>query len=393
VAAGLLEEIDCGRHVQSRAVSVQVESVRSRADLRAFINLPFRLHANGTPWIPPLRLERWAFLTKRFNPFFKHGEAELFLARRDGRVVGRISAQVDRAFNDYQQNRWGMFGFLELEDDPEAMRALLDAGSAWLRGQECDKAVGPMDFTMNDECGVLVEGYERPPMIRQSWHPPYYRELCEGAGLEKVVDLYMWELHISGRDRVLPVIWELAEKLGPEHGIRLRRMRRRSLRKDLDVFAEIYNEAWSRNWGFVPYTKADLDAYAMDLHLVFDPDWFMVAEREDGEPVGVAITIPDVNQVLKRMNGRLLPLGWLHYLRRRRIIDGCRVGFLGVKRDYQHTGVAAALYAEHFETSERSRVKWGEMGWILETNTPMNRAMEGMGGKIVKRYRIYERAL
>ena len=170
-------------------------------------------------------------------------------------------------------------------------------------------------------------------MVRQPWHPPYYRELCEGAGLEKAVDLFMWELHISGREKVLPVIWELADKLEPEHGIRLRRMRRRTLRQDLDVFGEIYNEAWSRNWGFVPFSKEDLDAYAQELHLVFDPDWFMVAETADGEAVGAAITIPDINQVQKLMNGRLLPLGWWHYLRRRRIIDGCRVGFLGVKRE------------------------------------------------------------
>ncbi len=372
---------------------VQVASVGSRADLRAFIELPYRLHANGTPWVPQLRLERRLFLSPRFNAFFKHGEAELFLARRGDRVVGRISAQVDRSFNDYQQNAWGMFGFLELENDPEVMAALLEAAYGWLREHGRDRAVGPMDFTLLDECGILIEGYERAPMVRQPWHPPYYRELCEGAGLEKAVDLFMWELHISGRDNVLPVIWELADKLEPEHGIRLRRMRRRTLRRDLDVFGEIYNEAWSRNWGFVPFSKEDLDAYAQELHIVFDPDWFMIAETAEGEAVGAAITIPDINQVQKLMNGRLLPTGWFHYLRRRRIIDGCRVGFLGVKREYQHTGVAAALYAEHFNTSERTRVKWGEMGWILETNTPMNRAMEGMGGKIVKRYRMYERVL
>ena len=286
----------------------------SRADLRAFIELPYRLHANGTPWVPQLRLERRLFLSPRFNAFFKHGEAELFLARRGDRVVGRISAQLDRSFNEYQQNAWGMFGFLELEDDPETMAALLEAAYGWLRDHGRDRAVGPMDFTMLDECGVLIEGYERPPLVRQPWHPPYYRELCEGAGLEKAVDLFMWELHISGKEKVLPVIWELADKLEPEHGIRLRRMRRRALRRDLDVFGEIYNEAWSRNWGFVPFSKEDLDAYAQELHLVFDPDWFMVAETADGEAVGAAITIPDINQVQKLMNGRLLPLGWWHYL-------------------------------------------------------------------------------
>ena len=161
--------------------------------------------------------------------------------------------------------------------------------------------------------------------------------------MEKAVDLFMWEMKIGNRDKILPIIWRLADDLEPKHGIRIRNMSRRSLRRDLDAFGELYNEAWARNWGFVPYSKEDLDAYAQELHLVFDPAWFMVAETAEGETVGVAITIPDINQVLKRMNGRLLPLGWWHYLRRRSIVDRCRIGFLGVKPAYQHTGVAAAL--------------------------------------------------
>ncbi len=374
-------------------MSVEVEPVASRGDLREFIELPFRLHSNAEQWIPPLKIERQLFLSPRTGPFFKHGEAQLFLARRDGRVAGRISAQIDTAFNDFHGNAWGMFGFLELEDDVAVMRALLDAAAAWLRERGRDRMVGPMDFTMNDESGVLIEGFELEPMIRQAWQPPYYQRLCEEAGLEKAVDTFMWSLHITGRDKVMPIIWDLAEQLEPKHGIRIRKMSRRRLRRDLDAFAEIYNEAWARNFGFVPYEKADLDAYAQELQLVFDREWFMIAEDAAGKTLGMAITIPDVNQVLKRMNGRLLPLGWWHYLSKKRTIDRCRVGFLGVKPAYQHTGVAAGLYAEHFDMAEVRRVKWGEMGWILETNTPMNRAMEGMGGKIVRRYRVYEREL
>jgi GNAT superfamily N-acetyltransferase len=203
----------------------------------------------------------------------------------------------------------------------------------------------------------------------------------------------MWELHISGRDRVTPIIWDLAEQLEPKHGIHIRKMSRRRLRHELDAFAEIYNEAWSRNWGFVPYSKADLDAYAQELQLVYDRDWFMVAENGSGKTVGIAISVPDINQVLKLMNGRVLPFGWWHYLNRKRIIDRVRVGFLGVRPAYQHTGVAAGLYAQHFDMAEVTRIKGGEMGWILESNKAMNRAMEAMGGKIVKRFRVYERAL
>jgi hypothetical protein len=368
--------------------------VRSRRDRRAFIELPFRLHASAEQWVPPLRIERRLFLSPRFNKWFKHAEAELFLARSDGRVVGRISAQIDRNFNAYQGNDWGMFGFLEVEDDAEAAAALLDAAAAWLRERGRDRMIGPMDFTMNDESGVLIEGHDREPFIKQPWHPPYYQRLCEGAGLMKEVDLLMWELHITDRSKVVPALVEMAEKLEPEHGIRIRKMSRRKLRKELDLFGETYNEAWKDNFGFVPYTQEDLDTYAQDLQLVFDKHWFMVAEKVDtGESVGVAITVPDINQVLKRMNGRILPLGWWHFLRRAKIMNRVRVGFLGVKPEYQHTGVAAGLYIEHFDMAEERPQTWGEMGWILETNDAMNRGMEGMGGRVVKKYRVYERQL
>jgi GNAT superfamily N-acetyltransferase len=370
-------------------VSVVVRPVRGWRDRREFVELPYRLHSNTGVWVPPLRLERHLFLTKAGNPYFKHGAAQLFLARRDGRVVGRISAQYDDAFNAFHDNRWGMFGFLEAEDDPEILPPLLAAAASWLRAQGRDHMIGPMDFTMNDESGVMIEGFDREPMIKQPWHPPYYQRLCEQAGLEKAMDLFMWELVIADRERMLPVIFKLSDELQPRHGITIRRMTRRSLRGDLDRFAEVYNEAWSENWGFAPYGKEDLDAMAQEYQLVFDGNWMMVAETADGDTAAVALTFPDINQVLKRMNGRLLPLGWWHFVRRGRIVDRVRVGFLGVKPAYQHTGVAAALYVEHFDTASRRPQKWGEMGWILETNRNMNRAMEAMGGRIVRRYRVY----
>jgi GNAT superfamily N-acetyltransferase len=327
------------------------------------------------------------------NAFFSHGDAQLFLAERDGRVVGRISAQYDNNYNEFHGNRDGMFGFLELEDAPDILPPMLQAAFAWLRAHGRDRAIGPMDFTINDELGVMIEGFERMPFIRQPWHPPYYQRLCEQAGLAKEIDLFMWELEIADRSRMLPVIFKLADELEPRHGITVRRMSRRSLRSDLDRFAEVYNEAWSDNWGFAPYRKEDLDQMGQEFQLVFDRNWMMVAETQDGDTAAVALTFPDINQVLKRMNGRLLPLGWWHFLRKGSIMDRVRVGFLGVKPAYQHTGVAAALYVEHFDTAGRRPQTWGEMGWILETNRNMNRAMEAMGGRIVKRYRLYARDL
>jgi GNAT superfamily N-acetyltransferase len=373
-------------------VSVEVSPVRSRADLREFIELPFRLHSTSPQWVPPLRLERHAFLSRRQNAFFTHGDARLFLARRAGRVVGRISAQIDHAFNTAHGNDWGMFGFLEFEDDPDVLAALLDAAAAWNTARGRDRMVGPMDFTMNDESGVLIEGFEREPLVKQPWHPPYYARRLDEAGMAKAMDLFMWELEIADREKMRPILFSLADDLEPKHGIRIRKMSFLRLRREMDRFADVYNSAWRENWDFTPYSKADLDMLAQELMLVYDRPWFMVAERDD-ETVAVAITIPDINQVLRRMNGRILPFGWWHYLRRRKIVDRVRVGFLGVKPQYQHTGVAAALYVEHFDESARSRIKWGEMGWILETNRAMNRGMEAMNGRIVKRYRVYEREL
>jgi hypothetical protein len=371
---------------------VDVRPARSFRDVGAFIDLPSRLHA-GTPWVPPLKLERRLFLSRRFGPYRSRIDFELFLARRDGRVVGRVSAHVDHAYNRHHGERRGWFGFFECEDDPDAARALLDAADAWLRARGQTEMVGPADFTVNDESGLVVEGHELHPMIRQPWHPPYYQPLIEGAGLHKVVDLLMWRLEIDDREQMLPILPELAQTAREKHGVTIRRMSRRRLRSDLDLFGEIYNRAWRRNWGFVPYDAADLDQYALELQLGFDRDWFMVAEI-GGEAIAMAITVPDLNQVLRRMNGRLLPLGWWYFLRKGSTINRVRVGFLGVKPKFQHTGAAAALYVEHFDTSARhQRIKGGEMGWILETNRAMNRGMEAMNGRVVKRYRMYGRDL
>jgi GNAT superfamily N-acetyltransferase len=371
---------------------VEVSPVRGFRDLRAFVALPFRLH-EGTPWIPPLKLERYAFLNRKLNPYFKHGEAEYFLARHHGRVVGRVTAQIDRAFNDYHGCAWGMFGFLEFEDDRQVLQGLLDAAAEWLAERGAQRMVGPMDFSMNEESGVLIEGFELEPMIEQRWNPPYYREHCEALGLAKAMDLYHWELHLSDRqERMLPLLPRLAQRARERHGVTIRRMSRRRLRRDLDEFAKVYNAAWSKNWGFVPYAKEDLDDLALKLQIVYDRDWFMIAEQ-DGRTVGMAITIPDVNQALKRMGGRLLPLGWWHLLRRRRLVNRMRIGFLGVLPEYEHTGAAAALYIEHFDTAARTGLTHGEAGWILETNKSMNRGLEAMGGRIVKRCRVYERPL
>jgi GNAT superfamily N-acetyltransferase len=375
-------------------VPVDVRPVRGRRDLSRFIKLPFRLH-RGTPWVPPLISERRRFLARSKNPYFGHGEAEYFLAWRDGEPVGRISAQVDRRWDEFQGGSDGQFGFIECEDDPEAFEALLGAAEQWVRERGRRRILGPMDFTTNDECGLLVEGYELHPMILQPWHPPYYRERMGAAGYEKTMDLLMWHLEMGGLkqgDRFADAIHAVADKVESEHGITVRNMRKRDLEAEMGRFMEVYNAAWAPNWGFVPVTDEEVAFQAKSLKQILDERWCFIAER-DGEVLGAACTLPDINQVAEKMNGRLLPLGWAKFLIGRSRIDRVRVFALGVKPEYQHTGIAARFYVRHIETAAELGVPGGETGWILETNEAMNRAMEGMGGTVVKRYRLFEKAL
>jgi hypothetical protein len=375
--------------------SVTIRPVRNRRELRRFVKLPFRLHRDYPQWVAPLIFERLEFLNRNKNPYFEHAEAEYFLAEREGEPVGRITAQVDSRWDKYQGGSDGMFGFFETIEDHEVAAALFATAEEWLRARGRQRILGPMDFTTNDELGILIEGYELRPMILQPWHPPYYAELIDGLGYAKAMDLLMWFLalgELKEGDQFAPEIHAAAEKALREEGVTIRKMRKREMADEVHRFMEVYNEAWGRNWGFVPVTDAEVEFQAKNLKQVLDENWAFIAEK-DGAPVGAALTLPDINQVMAKLNGRLFPFGWLRFLLGRRHIDRVRVFALGVKHDFRHSGVAAGLYLKHLESASPDGIPAGETGWILETNEAMNRAMEGMGGKIVKRYRIYEKAL
>jgi GNAT superfamily N-acetyltransferase len=374
---------------------VTIRPVRTRRELKRFVKVPFRLHRESPEWVAPLIFERMQFLNRGKNPYFEHAEAEYFIAERDGEPVGRITAQIDQRWDEYQGGSDGMFGFFETVDDPAVAAALLEAAEDWLRSRGRRRALGPMDFTTNDEVGILIEGYDIRPMILQPWHPPFYRELVEGLGYGKAMDLLMWHLAIGELkegDLFAPEIHAAAQKALRDEGIEIRNMNKRRMADEVHRFMEVYNEAWGKNWGFVPVTDAEVKFQAKNLKQVIDEEWAFIAEK-DGDPVGAALTLPDINQVMAKLNGRLLPLGWLKFLRGKGKIDRVRVFALGVKHDYRHTGVAAGLYLKHLENASPDGVPAAETGWILETNGPMNRAMEGMGGKVVKRYRLYEKPL
>src|SRR5262245_41413968 len=375
---------------------VKIRPVRTRRELKRFVKVPFRLHREEPQWVAPLVYERMEFLDRKKNPWFEHGEAGFLVAEREGEPVGRISAHLGRRWDEFQGGNDAMFGFFETANDPAVARALLDAATKWAREHGRDRILGPMDFTTNDELGILIDGFERRPMILEPWHPPYYQQLIEAEGFGKAMDLLMWELQfgeLKEGEAFDPSIHAAAKKALEDEGITIRNMRKREMAAEVKRFMEVYNEAWGSNWGFVPITDAEVEYQAKHLKQVLAENWTYIAEK-DGEAVGAALTLPDINQVMAKLNGRLLPFGWLKFLRGKGQIDQLRVLALGVKHDYRHTGVAAGLYLRHLETAARpGTIEGGEMGWRLESNGPMNRAMEGMGGKVVKRSRLYERVL
>ncbi len=376
--------------------SLSIRPVKTRRELKRFVKVPFRLHRGSEQWVAPLIFERMQFLDRGKNPYFEHAEAEYFLAERDGEPVGRISAQVDGRWDEFQGGNDAMFGFFEAVEDQEAVAALLGAATEWAAGKGRERILGPMDFTTNEEIGILIDGFDRRPMILEPWHPPYYQRLIEAEGFAKAMDVLMWELQFGSLkegEAFDPSIHAAAKKGLEEEGIVIRNLRKSEMAAEVRRFTDVYNEAWGHNWGFVPITDAEVEFQAKNLKQVIDEKWAYMAEK-DGEVVGAALTLPDINQVMAKLNGRLLPFGWAKFLLGKGKIDQCRVLALGVKHEYRHSGVAAGLYLRHLEEAAvPGGIVGGEMGWILETNEAMNRAMEGMGGTVVKKYRLYERSL
>ena len=377
-------------HVQG---DVRVLPVRTKRDLAAFVDLPFRIYARDRNWVAPLRSDLRKQLDPRFNPFFDHARAEYFLARRGERVVGRISAHVDERYNRFhacgsEPDRTGFWGFFECEDDADAATALFDAAQAWLLGQEMRTMVGPASFTLNDEAGLLVDGFDAPPMLQMTYNPPYYERLVEKGEFAKAQDLWAYRLDTSAE---APAdIVEFGREAAKHFTFRTLRMG--EFDREIDRFLRVYNQAWERNWGFCPMTDAEIRGHAKQMKPIIDPLLVIVAEQGD-EVAAVGLTVPNVNEAVIRMRGRYRPVatGRLLLQAKRRRWNACRVFALGVRPEFRHTGVGAHLYAQTLEAARRGGYRWGEMSWILESNDEMNRAIRHMGGEVYKTYRMYER--
>ena len=372
------------------ASAVSIEPVRTRKERSAFVALPYRLHANEPNWCPPLRRDVARMLSAKTNPFFEHGEVELFLARCDGRIVGRVAAIENRAHNDFHADRVGFFGFFDCVDDAGVARALLDAAGEWLQGRGLEAMRGPCSLSTNDECGVLVQGFETTPTLLTPHTPEYYPALIEGAGLAKAKDLY---LHLRRRTDVLPErLMRAAEVVARRKKVKLRPFRMDDFDGEIELIKKLYTGAWERNWGFVPMTDAELDHMAVELKPILEPSLICFAEA-DGEPCGFAVALLDFNQVLiKNRGGRFLP-GIARVLLGRKSIDRVRILLLGLLPEFRGSGIDALLYQWVWTHAGYLGVDWGEAGWILEDNAAMNNALARMGFDHYRTLRLFERAL
>ena len=355
-----------------------------------FIKLPSQIYRNDPYWVPPLIIERKEFLDRRKNPFFQHSNVIIYLAKRDSETVGRIAGIVNHNHNKFHQENVGFFGFFECVNDYAVAKALLDSVRQWLRSKRTEIMRGPANFSSNEEWGFLLEGFDSPPVIMMSYNPPYYLNFMERYGLVKAKDLYAYFI-----DKSLPPperVVKMAENIKNRENIKIRNINMKDFKNEVKKIKGIYNSAWSKNWGFVPMTDEEFDHLAKSLKQIVDPHMVFIAEVE-GKPAGFSLALPDFNQVLIRLNGRLFPLGILKLLWHTKIknkIDGVRIITMGVIPEFQKRGIDTVFYAETYNVGVKRGYTWAETSWILEDNILMNRALELLGAKLYKKYRIFE---
>jgi hypothetical protein len=376
-------------------MSVEIKQHQPGEDLKDFIQVAFEVYRDDPAWVPPLHMEISDRLSPKKNPFFEHAEVALFTAWKDGKAVGRISAQIDHEHLRIHQDNAGFFGFFDTLDDQEVASALVAAAEDWLVGRGMTVMRGPFSLSINEETGMLVEGFDSPPTIMMSHHRSYQEALAEGAGLQKVKDCYGWKYDVVAAPARAQKAWETINSL-PE--VRFRSVSPRSLKKEVRDILDVFNDAWQHNWGFVPATDAEAKKMAADLQLILDKELSFFAEI-DGQPVAICLCLPNLNEVIRDFEGKLNPVTVAKLIWRLKIRGpkSARLMLLGVRTDLRgkkrYAPLATAVIAELVRRGLKEGYEWAELGWTLEDNRPINAAIRSMGAKIYKRYRLFEKPI
>jgi GNAT superfamily N-acetyltransferase len=367
---------------------LRIEPVQARKDLDRFVKLPWKIYRGNPNWVPPLLHDVYTLLDRTKHPFHRHAEVEYFLARRGDEIVGRIAAIVNHAHVAFHEEKAGFFGFFESIDDPDVARALLATAEQWVQARGMELIRGPMSFSTNEECGLLIDAFDKPPVIMMTYNPPYYERLITGAGYVKAKDLLAH--HAAG---VAPpeVLIKRAARARAQ-GVVVRQMDLKRFDEEVAIVKEIYNTAWERNWGFVPMTDEEFAFLAKQLRPVADPHVLLIVEV-NGKPAGFALGLPDFNVALKHMNGRLFPFGIFKALWYKRRIKLFRAITLGLKPEFRRQGIDVLLYLAFYEGGLAGGYTESEGSWILEDNWDMRRGMERFGYAHYKTYRIFDKPL
>ncbi|MCU0611412.1 MAG: N-acetyltransferase [Candidatus Eisenbacteria bacterium] len=368
-------------------MSIEVREARSRRDIARFQRMPWRIYRGDPNWVPPLLSQERALVVPGRHPFHDHALTSIFTATDRAEVVGRIGVCLNEQHNVFRCERVGFFGFFESVNDSRVAIALAEAARTWLRGQGVERMRGPCNWSTNETCGLLTDGFGYPPMVMMTYNPPYYPALLEAAGFAKIKDLVAFELFTGGDDPAR--VSRIADRAMQRAGITIRCMDMKRFGEDVAIVRDIYNSAWSNNWGFIPMTTREFDHLAKEVKSAIDPRLVLIAEHK-GTPAAFSLSLPNLNRVLAHLNGRLFPLGFLKALWYSRKISEARLLTLGVKEQFRRKGIEAVLMLESLRRGRKAGYIRGEMGWVLEDNEFMIRDIEAMGGRRYKTYRIYE---
>ena len=375
----------------SPPVSIHPIELGNRRRLRKFIKFPWNIYRDDPNWVPPLIFDQLQFFTPGKNPYLSHSKAQLFMAFRGEEPVGRISAHENNQHIRVHKDGAGFFGFFECINDQPVANALFDAASSWLRDRGLKTMRGPLSFSVNHEVGLLIDAFDEPPLIRTTYNPQYYAGLIEGYGLQKIQDLYAYAMFES--EEFPKRLRDIAVFVLEDPKLVVRTMDVRDFKHEVDRIRKIYTEAWSENWGAVPLTEEEFDRIVGELKLIYDRDLSFIAEY-DGEPAGLSLVLPDMNQALKKAGGRLFPLGLLKILWHKRKISSWRMPVLGVLKKHRMRGIEAVFCCRTYDAAKKNRnYRKCELSWILESNVAANALLKKMGARRSKTYRIYEKRL
>ncbi len=367
-------------------------SLDDRKLVDRFIRVQWYIHREHHPsphWVPPLMMDRRDYLNTNKNPFFEHAECAFWIAQKDGKDVGRIAAVHDEDWERFHGEKAGYFGMFDAPDDPQVAHALLDAATTWLRGRGLESVLGPFDLSTNYMAGALIDAFDTEPGMNMPYNPPYYPTLLEGYGLTKAKDLFQW--YLSTSTPIPEKVARIADKIQQRNRVTVRTMDLKRWDDEVARVLDIYNDAWEKNWGFVPVSEKEFRHIATDLKMVVNENLALMAEV-DGEPVAFVITIMNLNPILKKVDGKLFPFGLFRLLWDMKVrpkVNDCRLIVLGIKDGYRRRGIDSILFVETHRAASRLGWKGGEIGWTLEDNDMVNRAIESMAGTHTKTYRVY----